>query len=74
MSKKENITKQIDLHRVKHEEVKKIIEEYIMQKSLPIRIITGHSSRMREIVENTLIENKYVYESIISLPYITVLK
>ena len=74
MSKKEKITKQIDLHRVKHEEVKKLIEDYIMQKPLPIRIITGHSSRMREIVENTLIENKYEYESIVSLPYITVLK
>ena len=66
--------KQIDLHRVRHEDVKKIIEDYILQKSLPVRIITGHSDRMREIVVNILIEHGFEYESIITLPYITVLK
>ena len=34
--------------------VKILIEDYILQKSLPVRIITGHSSRMREIVINIL--------------------
>ena len=66
--------KQIDLHRGRHEEVKILIEDYILQKSLPVRIITGHSSRMREIVVSTLIEHGFEYESIITLPYITVLK
>ena len=66
--------KEIDLHRVKHEEAKGLIEDYILQNSLPIRIITGHSSRMREIVIATLIEHGFEYESIITLPYITVLK
>ncbi len=66
--------KQIDLHRVRHEDVKILIEDYILQKSLPVRIITGHSSRMREIVVSTLIEHGFEYESIITLPYITVLK
>ena len=74
MGKKRIITQQIDLHRVKHEEAKGLIEDYILQNSLPIRIITGHSSRMREIVVATLIEHGFVYESIITLPYITVLK
>ena len=66
--------KEIDLHRVKHEEAKTLIENYILQKSLPIRIITGHSNRMREIVVSTLIEHGYEYESIVTLPYISVLK
>ena len=66
--------KQIDLHRVRHEDVKKLIEDYILQKSLPVRIITGHSSRMREIVVNILIDHGFEYESIITLPYITVFK
>ena len=74
MGKKRIITQQIDLHRVKHEEAKGLIEDYILQNSLPIRIITGHSSRMREIVIATLIELGFEYESIITLPYITVLK
>ena len=74
MGKKRIITQQIDLHRVKHEEAKGLIEDYILQNSLPIRIITGHSSRMREIVIATLIEHGFEYESIITLPYISVLK
>ena len=74
MGKKRIITQQIDLHRVKHEEAKGLIEDYILQNSLPIRIITGHSSRMREIVIATLIEHGFEYESNVTLPYITVLK
>ena len=74
MGKKIIIDKQIDLHRVKHNEAKKLVEDYILQKPLPIRIITGHSARMREIVVSTLIEHGFEYESIITLPYITVLK
>ena len=66
--------KQIDLHRVRHEDVKILVEDYILLKSLPVRIITGHSSRMREIVVSTLIDHGFEYESIITLPYITVLK
>ena len=41
MSKKENIIKQIDLHRVKHEEVKKIIEDYKYLKSSDFLIIVS---------------------------------
>ena len=65
---------QLDLHRVKHEEAVQLIEDCILKSPLPIRIITGHSSRMRDIVARTLMENGFEYESIISLPYITVLK
>ena len=74
MRKMRKKMEEIDLHRVKHEEAKGLIEDYILQKSLPIRIITGHSSRMREIVIATLIEHGFEFESIITLPYITVLK
>ena len=65
---------QLDLHSVRHGDVKVLIENYIYKESLPIRIITGHSKRMREIVIDTLVENGYEYEAVNSFPYITVLK
>ena len=74
MRKMRKKMEEIDLHRVKHEEAKSLVENYIFQKSPPIKIITGHSTRMREIVVSTLIEHGFEYESIVTLPYITVLK
>ena len=74
MRKMRKKMEEIDLHRVKHEEVRTLIENYIFQKSPPIKIITGHSTQMREIVVRTLIEHGFEYESIVSLPYIMVLK
>lgn len=70
--------KDLDLHYVKHSEVENLVEKYVMynEKNLPLKIITGNSAQMKEIVINVLKLHKYKYK--IGEPfnqgYITVLK
>lgn len=44
----------LDLHGKRHEEAKIAVEEYILLNEPPYHIITGNSSRMREIVQEVL--------------------
>jgi len=44
----------LDLHGVKHEEVEKLLEDFILLNEPPFRIITGNSIRMKEIVTEVL--------------------
>jgi hypothetical protein len=44
----------LDLHSIKHEDVEKMVEEFVILKNLPARIITGGSNTMKEIVTEVL--------------------
>jgi Sulfite reductase, alpha subunit (flavoprotein) len=46
----------LDLHGVRHHEVKVIVEDFILnnQEQLPLIIICGNSSKMIELVSQTL--------------------
>jgi hypothetical protein len=51
-----SFNKTLDLHGIKHEHVYTIVDQFvgqhILSKSAEIYIITGHSQKMRELVEH----------------------
>lgn len=60
--RKKNIH-EVDLHGMKHAEVYDYIENYILmnQYNLPIRIITGKSSKMQKLVREALDAHGFYY-------------
>tara|TARA_Y100001973_G_C4929050_1_gene200061 strand:+ start:151 stop:351 length:201 start_codon:yes stop_codon:yes gene_type:complete len=46
--------KELDLHKIRHSEVDRLVENFVLLNEPPMRIITGNSDKMRELVENTL--------------------
>ena len=40
------MTNRLDLHGVKHEDVDRLIENFVLLNSPPMRIITGNSEKM----------------------------
>ena len=52
------MTKTLDLHGVKHVDVERLVENFVLLNEPPITIITGNSQRMQEIVINKLIVKK----------------
>ena len=57
----------LDLHGVKHEIAERKIEDFILVNELPIRIITGNSLTMKNMVKH--IVQKYDYCSEIENHY-----
>ena len=53
----------LDLHGVKHIDVKTIVEDYVLcnQMHFPLKIITGNSDSMKNIVMNSLKSHKFKY-------------
>lgn len=39
----------LDLHGIRHREVDRLVENFVLLRSLPVRIIVGNSARMREL-------------------------
>ena len=52
------MTKTLDLHGVKHVDVERLVENFVLLNEPPLTIITGNSQRMQEIVINKLIVKK----------------
>ena len=48
--------KELDLHGLSHEDVWDVVENFVLinNEELPLRIITGYSDRMKEIVTGVL--------------------
>ena len=65
--------KQLDLHGIKHQEVDRLVENFILLNEVPLRIITGNSHKMKDIVIKVLDRNKMQYEQFKS-SQITILK
>ncbi len=55
--------KQLDLHGIKHEDVDRIVENFVLLNKPPLRIITGNSSQMKELVVGVLDRNDMGYEN-----------
>tara|TARA_Y100000310_G_C20377603_1_gene666461 strand:+ start:222 stop:437 length:216 start_codon:yes stop_codon:yes gene_type:complete len=47
-------TKKLDLHGVKHEEVDRLVENFVLLNEPPLTIICGNSDRMIKLVQETL--------------------
>ena len=46
--------KKLDLHGVKHEDVDRLVENFVLLNSPPMKIITGNSERMMELTLDVL--------------------
>ena len=51
------MTRTLDLHGVRHNDVERLVENFILLNEPPLIIITGNSQRMNEIVINKLMVN-----------------
>ena len=54
--------KQLDLHGIRHEDVDRLVENFVLLNNPPIRIITGNSNRMTELVVDVLDRHNITYE------------
>jgi len=59
--KKNNSTPLLDLHGVKHVDVEITVENFVLDKIPPIRIVTGNSQPMKNLVMKTLDKHGYKY-------------
>ena len=48
------MTEELDLHFIKHEDVDRLVENFVLLNKLPVRIITGNSDEMRHLVREVL--------------------
>ena len=55
-------SKQLDLHKMRHEEAHRQVENFILLNEPPLSIITGNSDMMREIVTHLCAQHKISYE------------
>lgn len=69
-----NMTPELDLHGVKHADVEIMVEDFVLLKTPPVKIITGNSNPMKEIVRKVLKKHDYkFFDGELSKPYIIVL-
>ncbi len=54
--------KQLDLHRIKHEDVEVLVENFILLNEPPLTIITGKSHMMRRLVREVCDKHDIKYE------------
>jgi hypothetical protein len=52
----------LDLHGIRHEDVDRLVENFVLLNETPMRIITGNSDRMRDLVIKVLSRNNISYE------------
>ena len=53
------MTKRLDLHGVKHEDVDRLVENFVLLNSPPMKIITGNSERMMELTLDVLDRHEF---------------
>ena len=66
------MTKRLDLHGVKHEDVDRIVENFVLMNNPPLRIITGNSERMMELTLDVLSRHDIEWTRLAS-SYVTIL-
>ena len=54
--------KVLDLHGVRHEEVERLLENFILLNKPPLKVITGNSEYMRNAVESFCRKHKITCE------------
>ena len=66
------MTKTLDLHGVKHEDVDRLVENFVLLNEVPMKIITGNSEEMMLITLDVLNRNDFEYTRWAS-SYVTIL-
>ena len=54
--------KKLDLHGIKHEDVDRLVENFVLLNNPPLTIITGNSQKMSEIVREVLVRHDIYFE------------
>jgi len=54
--------KELDLHNIRHEDVDRLVENFVLLNNPPLTIITGKSLRMQKLVRNVLDRHNFHYE------------
>ena len=54
--------KVLDLHKVRHEEVERLLENFILLNEPPLKVITGNSAYMQNAVEEFCSKHNVAYE------------
>lgn len=57
------MVKKLDLHGVRHNEVDRLVENFVLLEEKPITIVTGNSDKMNELVITVLDRHSIEYES-----------
>ena len=52
---------ELDLHHVRHPDVDRIVENYVLMNATPLNIITGRSEKMIEYVTDVLKKYRFKY-------------
>ena len=53
---------ELDLHGVRHQEVERLVENFVLLNEPPLTIITGNSYIMQKIVMDTLLKHSVEFE------------
>ena len=59
---KTEVMKELDLHGIKHEDVDRIVENFVLLNELPVRIITGNSMKMIELTKKVIERHELKWE------------
>ena len=51
--------KKLDLHGTRHEEVDRLVENFVLLNEPPIKIITGNSEKMMELTLDVLDRHEF---------------
>ena len=54
--------KKLDLHGVRHSEVDRLVENFVLLNNPPLEIVTGHSDKMPELVREVLDRHDIMWE------------
>ncbi len=52
----------LDLHGVRHHDVDREVENFVLLNKTPLKVITGRSQRMRDLVTDVLQRHDFNYE------------
>ena len=53
---------ELDLHGVRHPDVDRIVENYVLMNTTPLNIITGRSDTMRFLVTKVLKRHSFTWD------------
>ena len=56
------MTKKLNLHGVKHEDVDRVVENFVLMNNPPMRIITGNSEKMTMLTLDVLNRHDFEWE------------
>lgn len=52
----------LDLHGVRHRDVERLVENFVLLNEMPVRIITGNSPTMKSLVRPILERHQFNWE------------